>query len=260
MTMAYRIKEYIYNEKLTKEENLILDRVYKLKLSHMAEALEKQFLEPNYGLYDFTTRLSEVINYEWDQRQTTKFNKLLRKATMKYPDADFDSALYEPDRMLDTRTIELLSKCDWIDEPKNLLITGSAGAGKTHIANALGIAALHQMRTVKYIRANYLLQECEKVRNTASYYDYMNKMCAYDLLIIDDFGLMELDMDKCRDLFEVIETRDCRKATMIVSQLPVIKWWDLFKDNTYADACLSRMTAKAYRLECNGRDMRKTIQ
>jgi len=53
-------------------------------------------------------------------------------------------------------------------------------------------------------------------------------------------------------------SRDSRKATMIVSQLPVANWWDLFKDSTYADACLSRMTAKAYRLECIGRDMRKT--
>jgi DNA replication protein DnaC len=54
-------------------------------------------------------------------------------------------------------------------------------------------------------------------------------MSAYDLLVIDDFGLMELDLDKCRDLFEIIETRDSRKATMIVSQLPVAKWWDLFE-------------------------------
>ena len=256
--MAYRIKDYIYNEKLSKEENLILDRIYKLKLSHMAEALEKQFLNPNSDLEDFTSRLSEAVFYEWDQRQTAKFNRLLRKATMKYPDADLDNALYEPERMLDTHTIELLSKCDWIDESRNLLITGSAGAGKTHIANALGIVALQQMRTVKYIRANYLLQECEKAHANAAYYDYMNKMASFDLLIIDDFGLMELDMDKCRDLFEIIESRDCLKSTMIVSQLPVIKWWDLFKDNTYADACLSRITSKAYRLECNGRDMRKS--
>ena len=257
--MAYRVKEYIYNDKLTKDENLIIDHVYKLKLSHMAEALENQFLNPNYGLETFTTRLLEAVSYEWEQRQSTKFNRLLSKATMKYPDADLDSALYEPDRMLDIHTIELLAQCNWIDERKNLLITGSAGAGKTYIANALGIAALHQMRTVKYIRANYLLQECEKAREISSYYDYMNKLSAYELLIIDDFGLMELDIDKCRDLFEIIETRDCRNSTMIVSQLPVPQWWDLFKDNTYADACLSRMTSKAYRLECNGRDMRKQI-
>lgn len=73
--------------------------------------------------------------------------------------ADLDSSLYDPERQLNTHVIELLAKGDWIDEPNNLLITGGAGAGKTHVACALCVTALHQMRTVKYIRANYLLQE-----------------------------------------------------------------------------------------------------
>ena len=140
--MAYRQKDYTYNPKLTAEENILLDRLFKFKLSHMAEALEQQFLNPNSELEDFHTRITALINYEWDQRQTTKFNKLLRKATLKYPHADFDESLYEPDRMLDTHTIEILQACKWIDEPKNLLITGSAGAGKTHIANALCITSM----------------------------------------------------------------------------------------------------------------------
>jgi len=162
--MAYRQKDYTYNPKLTSEENTLLDRLYKFKLSHMAEALEGQFLDPNSELEDFHTRITKLVNYEWDQRQTTKFNKLMRKASLKYPNADFDESIYEPDRMLDTHTIELLQSCKWIDEPKNLLITGSAGAGKTHIANALCITALRQLRTVKYIRANTLLFESEKAR------------------------------------------------------------------------------------------------
>lgn len=255
--MAYLHKNYIYNDKLSTEENILLDRLYKLRLSHMAEAFEKQLLNPNMELESFETRITEIINCEWDGRQTSKFNKLLKKATLKYPSADFDESIYEADRILDTHTIELLQKCEWIDEPKNLIITGSSGAGKTYISNALCIEALHQLRTVKYIRANSLLMESERARQLNQAYEYTNQLASYDLLVIDDFGLMELDIDKCRDLFEVIESRDCKKSTMIVSQFPVIKWWEFFKNNTYADACLSRMTAKAYRLECNGRDMRK---
>lgn len=54
-----------------------------------------------------------------------------------------------------------------------------------------------------------------------NYYEYSNKMAGYDLLVIDDFELMDLNLDKCRDLFEIIEARDCRKSTVIISQMPV---------------------------------------
>lgn len=255
--MAYRVKDYPYNDKLSSEENILLDRLYKLRMSGMAEALEGQFLNPNAELERFMTRINDIINREWDQRQTKKVNKLLREATLKYPNADLDQALYEPDRNLDTHTIELLAKGEWIDAHRNLLITGDAGAGKTHVGNALCISAIQKMRSVKYIRATPLINEAVKAHDLGSETEYINRMASYDLLTIDDFGLMELTMDKCRLLFEILETRDCRKSTMIISQLPVSKWWEMFKDNTYADACLSRLVHKAHRLEFKGRDMRK---
>jgi DNA replication protein DnaC len=254
--MAYRLKNYSYNDKLTKDQNLLMDKLYKLRMSGMAEALEEHLLDPNTGLESFETRFSDIVNAEWNQRENKKFNRLLKQATLKYPAADLDNSIYEPERQLNTHVIELLAKGAWIDEPNNLLMTGGAGAGKTYIACALCITVLRQMRTVKYIRANYLLQEAEHARQEGNYYDYSNKMASYDLLVIDDFGLMDLDLDKCRDLFEIIESRDCRKATMVISQLPVANWYQLFGDNTYADACLSRMTSKAYRLEFPGSDRR----
>ena len=117
--MAYKQKDYTYNNSLSKDENVLLDRLYKLRLSHMAEELERQLINPNAALESFDTRIASIINYEWEQRQDKKFNQLKKKATLKYPDADFDQSLYEPDRLLDTRTIELLQNCDWIDEPKS---------------------------------------------------------------------------------------------------------------------------------------------
>ena len=84
----------------------------------------------------------------------------------------------------------------------------------------------------------------------------MNSMAEYDLLVIDDFGLMSLDLDQCRNLLEVIESRDCRKATVVISQVPVKKWWDFFGNSTYADSCLSRLTHKAHRLAFEGPDLR----
>ena len=77
-----------------------------------------------------------------------------------------------------------------------------------------------------------------------------------DLLIIDDFGLMELDINKCRDLFTILDGREGRKSTIVVSQLPVSEWYSLFKNSTYADACLDRLLHRAYRLNFQGESLR----
>lgn len=63
------------------------------------------------------------------------------------------------------------------------------------------------------------------------------------------------DLDRCADLFELIEAREMRGSTIFLSQLPFENWYDLFADKTYADAIIRRMVAHSYRLEMNGRDM-----
>ncbi|MFR3062838.1 ATP-binding protein [Holdemanella porci] len=73
---------------------------------------------------------------------------------------------------------------------------------------------------------------------------------------MDDFGLMNLDVEKCRHLFEILDSRESRKSTVIVSQIPVKELYDLFKDCAYADACLDRVLCKAYRLEFKGESLR----
>lgn len=245
-----------YNNILTNDQNQLCERLRQMKLSGMADALENQLLNPNSDLIGFEARFETIVNHEWELRFNKKFSRFLKRATLKYPQADLDETIYEPDRILDTTTIEKLSDCNWIEESRNLIITGTTGAGKSYLANALCVAALRQFKSVRYIRANTLMNELDQARIKSTYLDYINQMGKLDLLVIDDFGLMELDLDKCRDLFEVIDSRDSRKSTMFVSQLPVKAWYELFSDSTYADACLDRIVHKAYRLELKGKNMR----
>lgn len=178
---------------------------------------------------------------------------------LRYPYADLDETIYDPARKLDTDAIERLATCHWIDEGKNLLLTGMTSSGKTHLSNALCISPLRQLKTVRYIRANTLMLELEQARLKSTYLEYVTALSKLDLLTIDDFGLMELNLDKCRDLFEVIDGWDGRRSTIIISQFTIKSWFDLFREHTYADACLVRITDKrhSYRLEMNGISMRE---
>ena len=247
---------------LTAEEQALVKRLRSLKVPAMADALEQQLKDPNADLNSFMERISMLVDAECQSRANKRFARLLKKASLRYPTADIDKSIYLPERQLDTQTIERLSTCHWIEEGKNLLVTGASASGKTFLVNALCITAMRQSKHVRYIRANTLMQEMEHARLTSEDMKYMKEIAKLDLLVIDDFGLMDLDIDRCLHLFEVLDTRDGRKSTTVISQFPVSSWFDMFADNTYADACLTRITDKhhTYRLEMNGINMRETDQ
>lgn len=241
---------------LTIEDYEICNKLKNMRFSGMAQALEEVFNDPNSDLLPFRDNIRKIIDAEWDLRYTKKLNRFIKNATLKYPGADFDDTLYDPERQLDHRIIEELAKCEWIDHGKNLLITGQTGSGKSYIGNALCISALRQFKTAKYIKASHLIAEMEKAEALGTYRETIQQMASYALLVIDDFGLMTLDLNKCRNLFEVIDSRDPMKSTMVISQFPIKSWFDLFEEHTYADSCLTRLLSEAYRLEMNGKNMR----
>ena len=61
-----------------------------------------------------------------------------------------------------------------------------------------------------------------------------------------------------RDLMEIVDDRHGRKATIVTSQLPVEKWYDIIGDPTFADAILDRLVHHAHRIELDGPRCEKT--
>lgn len=242
--------------KLSIEDYELCNKLKNMRFSGMTEALEDLMLNPNADLLPFRQIVQKLVDAEWDLRYNKKLNRFIKKATLKYPGADFDDSIYDPERMLDTHVIEELSKCKWVERGKNLIITGKTSSGKSYLANALCICALREFKTVKYIKASQLINELSKAEKTDDYQELLNQMAAYDLLAVDDFGLMNLDINKCRNLFEVFDSRDPHKSTLVISQIPVSAWYDMFQEHTYAEACLARLLSEAYRLEMNGKNMR----
>jgi len=213
-------------DEFTIEETILIERLRSFRVPAMVEEYMQQLRDPNTELLSFQERFTRIVNAEWLKRYNKKFNDKLKKAKLRFKDADLDETIYDPARKLDTQSIELLSKCEWVEEGKNLLITGMSGSGKTYLSCALCIAALRQLKDVQYIKASVMMRDLERARKKDTYTEYLEDKLALDLLVIDDFGLMELDLDKCRDLFEVIDGRDGRRSTIVVSQFPVETWYD----------------------------------
>lgn len=226
-----------------------------IRLSGMAEELKRQHETWKDEHLSAEERIIRLIDAESDMRDSKKFERLLKASGIRYKDASLNHKLLESEGV-DRSLLERLATEDWTEEGTNLLITGKTGAGKTYCACALAVALMARFKTVRYFKAGELLRILQNAESRMELTQELNKLSRYDLLIVDDFGLMNLNMEMCRNLFELIDVRDGRKSNIFISQFPVSEWYEMFKDNTYADACLDRLTGGARRLEFLGESRR----
>ena len=83
-------------------------------------------------------------------------------------------------------------------------------------------------------------------RGDGSYNKILSDLSKPDLLILDDFGLKQIDVDISQDLLEVIDEKS--EINLITAQLPVKVWPGVFKDPTICDSILDRTIRNAYRI------------
>lgn len=87
-------------------------------------------------------------------------------------------------------------------------------------------------------------------------FEYISKAA---VLILDDFGLTNLEHQQQLDLMEMIKDRHARSSTIIASQLPVSSWFDVIGEETIADAILDRLVHTSHRIELKGESLRKKL-
>ena len=158
---------------------------------------------------------------------------------------------------MDKKLILSLSNNDWLDNSHNIIITGPTGTGKTWLANALANHAVISGYSAHYIRISTLIEELSLKRAEGDYLKWLKKIQKFQLLILDDLGLMALSTEQTQELLEVIESRSTTGSIIVTSQLPIKEWYAYFKNPTLADAIMDRLIHNAYKINLKGESMRK---
>jgi DNA replication protein DnaC len=233
-----------------------LNTMSRLKLHGMMRTWQAMLESRQYQDLTHDQVLDALVQSEWEYRENKRFDRHLRLARFRYG-ASIEEVDFASPRGLDKTRLLRLADGSFIERRENLLITGPTGVGKSFIASAFGHQACHLGYKTLYFNTQKLFARLRVLKADGTYLKEMNRIERCDLLILDDFGLQNLDGATRMNLMEIIEDRHGRKSTLIASQLPVASWYEVIGESTIADAILDRLIHGAHRIELSGASLRK---
>jgi DNA replication protein DnaC len=238
--------------------NEILMKMKQLRLLGMAKAFHLTLESEKNEKFTADEMITHLIESEWDERYNRKLDRTIHAARFRYK-SSVEEISFEDNR-LDKNQVLRLADCAFMKQKENIIITGSTGIGKSHLASALGHQACTLGYRVLYQHSTKLFSRMKIAKADGSYLKELAKIERQHLLLIDDFGILPLDAQSRATLMEIIEDRHGKSSTIITSQIPVSKWHEIIGEQTIADAILDRIVHDAHRIEMKGESLRKKKQ
>ena len=150
-----------------------------------------------------------------------------------------------------SRVRALASNDSWLKGGHNVIIFGPPGAGKSHLASAIGLALVEQGKRVMFTRTTDLVQRLQMAHRELRLESVLEKLNRYDLLILDDLAYVRKDRDETRVLFELISNRYESRSLLITANQPFEEWKNVFPDENTAVAAVDRLVHHCVILEMN---------
>ena len=147
---------------------------------------------------------------------------------------------------------------DLIANAENVILLGSSGTGKTHLAISLGYLATQQRYRIRFFTAADLLLQLEVASSQNRLEQYLSKIIAGSrLLIIDEFGYVKLNETQANLFFQLVNKRYETGAIIITSNLIFTKWQEVLNnDEALTAAILDRLIHHSHIINVQGESYR----
>ncbi|MQA29580.1 MAG: AAA family ATPase [Luteitalea sp.] len=195
-----------------------LDRALrKLRLSGMADVLETRLRHAQAERLPPLDLVATLVSDELQRREDRLVARRHKQAAFRDPDRSLENFDFDFNKTMNRALIFDLATGRFIQQREDALFLGPPGTGKSHLAQAIGRAAIQQGYRVTYREAHTLLEQVAEAAIDGTRKTLLADLATVPLLIIDDLGMRKLPHTAAEDLLELIMRRYERAATLLTS-------------------------------------------
>jgi DNA replication protein DnaC len=227
-----------------------------LHMSGMANVLETRLRQAQAEAMAPIDLIACLVSDELTLRADRLLQRRRKQARFRDPDKTLDNFDFNFNPKMNRSLVFDLATGAFIAKHEDALFLGPGGTGKSHLAQAIGQAAILQGYRVLYREVHVLLDELAEAIASGTRKDYMQSVATVPLLIVDDFGMRKLPHTAAEDLLEIVMRRYERFSTLLTSNRPVEDWGKLLGDVAAVSAMLDRLLHHCHVLKCGPRSWR----
>jgi DNA replication protein DnaC len=234
--------------------NKIKNHLRTLKLFQMEKALDKELagaVAEGLAVSAVVERLLEIeINALIERRIERRINQ------SRLPEckllADFDFAFQKG---VDKAQIMELATLSFVERKQGLIMAGSSGTGKSHIAKALLLIGCRKLLRCRYTTGASMLKDLMSSLCDGTLDRKLKTYAAPELLLIDEIGFDRLEQESSRNaslFFKVIDARYCKGSTIATMNIDFKELGDYLGDPVITTALVDRMVHHSVLIHIEG--------
>lgn len=224
---------------------------YKLRLLGLHGSVERRHQEAISNDLDYTDFLRLLLEDEALYRKGLVTKRLITNAKFRST-VDLENWDTSFDRGIHKAKFKELSQGTFCYNRENLILLGTTGAGKTHLAIALGRRLCQLEIRVTFYSTNLFFEEVQSQKAAGRYLSFIRKLNRAEVLVFDDFGLRNYTHEEATILMDLLEERYGKSCLIVTSQVDPKGWHKLFEDPVIAESIVDRMINPSQKIQLNG--------